>query len=83
MQIRICNSKFPEDLAGVFDIVEFQRLCELELDGVALLRHRWRRNRVSLQQSMALAEDEGISDRSAGHGNAVNARFVHHSANGR
>ena len=65
VQIRIGDSKFPEDPASMFGIVEFQRLCELELDGVALLGHRWRRNRVSLQQGMALAEDERIADRSA------------------
>ena len=40
-------------------------------------------NGAPIQQCLTLAEDEGISDRAPGDSDAVDARFVHHSANRR
>src|SRR5207247_9948889 len=83
VQAGVRDPEFPEDPTGVFGVVELQRFRELELDGVALLRHRWRRNRAPIQQCLTLTEDEGISDRAPGDSDAVDARFVHHPANRR
>ena len=78
VKVGIGNSKFSEDSAGVYRIVEFQCFCKLELDGHALLRYGWRRNRKPLQQSTALAKDERIADRATGDRSPIDAGFIHH-----